>query len=235
VNRARASRPTQKTRALLLRRVELGESDLVLTVFTESIGRIAVLARGARKSQKRFGGALEPFHTMRLEADEPLTGDLYLLRETVLETTRLVLTMDLARMDAAGRALGWVRTAAPPRVAEPAVWQALSTLLDRLDDPSLSANPRLMLAEQGLKLLGAFGWGLDLEQCVKCGKPCSKGRAALVDPLRGGLVCRACGGAPIRLSGAARDRMAGGALVTEDVDAALNIVERALEAHAGTK
>jgi DNA repair protein RecO (recombination protein O) len=55
----------------------------------------------------------------------------------------------------------------------------------------------------------------------------------MIDPARGGLVCRACGGARLRISGAARGRIASGSIAPGDVDLALDLVERALSAHAG--
>jgi len=216
----------------MLRRTEHGDSDLVLSLFSESLGRISALGRGARRSRKRFGGALEPFHTLLLEVDEPAGGELFLLREASIATLRPTLTGDLSRMDAAGRALSWVRVAAPPRTEEPAVWTTLERLLERLDEPS-TTSPRLVLAEEGLRLLSAFGWGLELSRCVRCGKECEPGRTAMVDPERGGLVCRACGGARFRLVGAARARLAAGALSPEEVDVALDLIERALRAHVG--
>jgi DNA repair protein RecO (recombination protein O) len=216
----------------LLRRTEHGESDLVLTLFTESLGRVPALGRGARRSQKRFGGALEPFHTLMLDIEEPGSGELYALRDASIATMRPALVNDLSRMDAAGRALSWVRTAAPPRHREPEVWAAVERLMDRLDAAEL-ALPRLVLAEEGLRLLSAFGWGLELGRCVRCGRVCEPGRTAMVDPERGGLVCRACGGARHRLGGVARARVAEGALLPEDVDVTLELVERALRAHVG--
>jgi DNA repair protein RecO (recombination protein O) len=248
VSPARIARASHQTSALLLRRVEHGESDLVLALFTRDLGRIPALARSARRSRKRFGGSLEPFHTLRIEVDEPTAaGELYQLREAQIETMRLGLTEDLERMDAAGRALAWVRAAAPPRIAEPEVWSAITSLLDRLNAANAPAsgtlgltgapralNPKLVLAEEGMRLLSAFGWGLELERCVRCGRPCEEGKAALIDPVRGGLVCRACGGARLRVSGALRARLMIPALEPEDVDVALDLVERALEAHAGT-
>jgi len=233
VKGARLARKSHRTRALLLRRVEHGESDLIVWLFTEELGRLSALARGARRSQRRFGGMLEPFQTLVVELDEPAGGgELFTLREATLDVSRIGLTASLDAMDAAGRALSWVRTAAPPRTPEPAVWTALQVLLDRLD-ASPRVNPRLVLAEQGLVLLSAFGWGLDLERCVRCGRPCEPHRAALIDPIRGGLVCRACGGAKTRLSGPLRARLAEGSLEPGDVDVALELVERALQAHAG--
>lgn len=229
---ARSSRPSHRTRAFLLRRTEHGESNLVLALFTEKLGRIPALGRGARRSQKRFGGALEPFHTLTVEVDEPGSGELFLLRDATIATMHAALTSDLGRMDAAGRALSWVRTAAPPRTKEPAVWVALERLMDRLDAAE-PTNPHLVLAEEGLKLLAAFGWGLELTVCVRCGRPCGPGRAAMIDAEKGGLVCRSCGGARFKLSGAARTRLAAGTLSPEDVALTLDLVERALRAHVG--
>lgn len=230
----RVSHRAHRTLALLLRKVEHGETDLVVSFFTEALGRVSALARGARRSTRRFGGALEPFHTLRVDLDEPTGADLFILREAVLDVPRVALTSSLDRMDAAGRGMGWVRAASPSRTAEPDVWRELTTLLDRLNDER-SEDPRLVLAERGLRLLGAFGWGLDLGRCVRCGKPCDKGRAAYVDPVRGGLVCRSCGSARLKLGGAARERLASSSLLPEDADVALELIESTLKAHAGSE
>ncbi|HEV8244483.1 MAG TPA: recombination protein O N-terminal domain-containing protein, partial [Polyangiaceae bacterium] len=59
-----AQAKTWDSEALVVRRVEYGDSDLVLGLFTQKLGRISALARGARRSQRRFGGALEIIHTL---------------------------------------------------------------------------------------------------------------------------------------------------------------------------
>ena len=69
------------TRALVLKRVEYGEADLVLTWFTERFGRVSALARAARKSTRRFAGALEPMHTLELALEERPKSELFVLRE----------------------------------------------------------------------------------------------------------------------------------------------------------
>lgn len=222
-----------------MKRVEYGESDLVLTLFTERFGRVSALARGARKSTRRFGGALEPMHTLEVRLDERPERELFGLREARIATARLALTSELARLEAAGKALGWLRRAAPVRTPEPELWQGIEALLDRLAEPGPVDAERL-LAAAGLRLLGAFGWGLDLERCVSCGKPCPEGQAGLVDATRGGLVCRSCGGARKRLDGPLRLRLARAgatgdpkALEAGDSEVALDLVEQVLRAHAG--
>ncbi len=229
---------THDTRALLVRKVGYGESDLVVTLFTQELGRISALARGARKSRRRFSGTLEPMHTLRVRFDKRAGVELCTLTESSIDQARIRLTADLDRLDATGRALGWVRRAAPPERSEPEVWRLINELFDRLDAVE-ALDPRRELAAHGLVQLAAFGWGIELSRCVGCAKPCAPGQAALLDPARGGLVCRSCGGARLKLGAAVRERLAQAAggdprvLLATDVSLALEIVEAALLAHMG--
>ncbi len=236
--RARKSSALVTTDALLLRRVEYGEADLVLTLLTQKLGKVSALARGARKSARRFGGALEPMHTLAIQLDERPGAELYALTEARLKTPRARILESLACLEAAGKALSWARRAAPPRTPEAAPYAVLQTLLDRLQGPGVE-SPRVALAEAGLSLLVALGWGIDLERCVRCGKQAAPTQSASVDAARGGLVCRDCGGARWRLSGAARGHLrraaAGETAVLSEAESAsaLDLVEAALGAHAG--
>lgn len=237
--RARKASTRLVSEALLLRRVEYGEADLVLTLFTEKLGKLSALARGGRKSTRRFGGALEPMHTLLVELDERPGAELLTLASAALATPRPGIMNSLKAMEAAGRALSWVRRAAPPRTPEAGPYAVLTTLLDRLararDDEAVQAA----LAEAGLALLSGFGWGIDLERCVRCGRGAAPEQSASVDAARGGLVCRSCGGARVRVSAAARQRMVRASagetqvLLAEDAGTTLAIVEAALGAHAG--
>ena len=227
------------TEALLLRRVEYGESDLVLTLLTQKLGKVSALARGARKSNKRFGGVLEPMHTLAVELDERPGAELFTLLEAKLQVPRAKILNSLQAMEAAGKALSWARRAAPPRTPEEAPYAVLSTFLDRLADAGGSEQCAIALAEAGLSLLAAFGWGIDFERCVRCGRQALPEQSGSVDAVRGGLICRSCGGARLRISAKARERMARAAagetsvLTAEEAADALTLVEAALGAHAG--
>jgi DNA repair protein RecO (recombination protein O) len=233
----RTSSPARVAQALLLPRVEYGESDLVVTLLTDTIGRISALARGARKSVKRFGGVIEPMHTLRVAYDDRSGAELVVLREAKLERARPFIVTSLERMQVAGLALNWIRKAAPPRTPEPEVWAAMTDLLDHLGNPEDAASPRARLAATGLRLLAAFGWGIDFERCVSCGKAPGPAQPAAVDAARGGLICRECGGARRRLSATERTalgRAANGAdLDDEHASLALELVEQALKTHGG--
>jgi DNA repair protein RecO (recombination protein O) len=225
-----------ESEALVVRTVEFGEADLVVTFVTEQVGKLSAIARGARKGSKRLSGSLEPVHTVAVMLEDK-GGDLATLKEARVVRARTGLTGRLEALEAAGVALRWARHAFPPRTPEPQGWLILLELLDVLD--AGIAPPKRELARAGLAMLAALGYALDLERCVVCGRPCPSTKVACVDPARGGLVCRSCGGASTvlvpELRVAARSLAAGeGADVTDAQSATLlELVDRAMAAHAG--
>jgi len=200
------------------------------------VGLVGAIVRGARKGSRRVGGALEPVHTIAVLLDDK-GSELTTLKESRIVRTRVALTSNLEALDAAGVALRWVRHLFPPRTPEPEGWRILVELLDVLD--AGTDAPRARLAKAGLALLAAVGYGLDFDRCVVCGRPCPQGKMACVDPARGGLVCRSCGGASTVLLPEARDAARAlaegpGADVTpKNAESLLQIVDRAMAAHTG--
>jgi DNA repair protein RecO (recombination protein O) len=216
------------TRALLVRSVEYGEADLVATFFTESDGKMSAIVRGARRSSKRFAGALEPIHELFVILEDK-GKELCTLKEARIARARIGIASDLEKMEAAGRALRWVRHLCPPRTPEPSAWESLGIFLETLERGPLErersernlsgelegaalanlgeherGNVSQSLAVFGFRVLAAVGYGIDFERCARCGRPCPEGRAAYVDAGAGGLICTTCGGARRTLSGELR-------------------------------
>jgi DNA repair protein RecO (recombination protein O) len=231
-----------ETDALVVRTVEYGESDVIATLITERAGKVSAAARGARRGSRRLGGALEPLHTIAV-AIEDRGKELTTLKEARVVRVRAGLAENLDALEAAGVALRWARHLFPPRTVEPEGWRVLVELLDVLDGAPAggppAVAPRRELARAGLAMLAAVGYGLDLDRCVACGRPCPDGKAACVDPARGGLVCRSCGGASAVLAPEAREAARafsrGGHpdVSARDAESLLGLVTRAMAVHAG--
>jgi len=245
--------------ALLVRSVPFGEADVIATFFTEEAGKLSAIVRGARRSTKRFGGALEPIHELFVTLEDK-GKELCVLKEARIGRPRTGITTDLAAMEAAGHGLRWLRHLCPARTPEPAVWRSVTELLDALDalDALRDAGGRSglgaglasqhvasqhlasqHLASFGLRVLADVGYAVELERCVRCGKTCPEGRTAYVDAAAGGVVCSSCGGARRMLSGPLRQRaralLRGEAVLLERGEAAelAEMVEEAMAAHAG--
>lgn len=51
----------QRTEAIILKTIPYGETSKILTTFTKDLGKVNLLARGARDVKSKYGGALELF------------------------------------------------------------------------------------------------------------------------------------------------------------------------------
>lgn len=58
--------PFYTTHAIVIRSHHYGESDKIITFFTKDFGKIKGIAKGARRSKKRFQNALDLFSHLRL-------------------------------------------------------------------------------------------------------------------------------------------------------------------------
>ncbi len=174
-------------------------------------------------------------HTLKITFLERPGAELGTLVEASIVRVRTTLGGSLEALDAAGIALRWIRRALPPHTPEPGVWHDIDVLLDALDRPGTEARARV--GAFGLRMVADLGWGLELERCASCGRPCALTSSAFADAARGGIVCRACGGGPVVLRAARRAHLAAAAagdddaMDDEDARVAIDLVDAALLAH----
>ncbi|MCA9608929.1 MAG: DNA repair protein RecO [Myxococcales bacterium] len=178
----------------------------MVTLLTESRGKVALMARGARKSKKRFAGALEPY--CLIEAELAMgRGEVGRLAEARVVRAFPGLLTSLEKIGVAAAGLEVVRELVPDH--EPPDERLLPTVvrfLERLEETDPAGIEGLRIAFD-LRLLALTGHSPNLETCGHCGTPAPEGKAALFSPRAGAIVCRACGGAPYKLGGRLRMAM----------------------------
>lgn len=191
--------PALTTTAIVLRAVSYGEADKVVTLFGRTTGRVSALARGARKSQRRFAGGLGMGSVGEISVRERAGAELLTLESFDVTASHASFGSDVARMAHAAYVSELVSKLCAPRQVELAVYDWLALVLELLDRDGASAE-RLRVFELGL--LGRLGYGPMVESCAACGGDRSGPPPVDYrwDPDRGGAVCAACGrsGRPLR-------------------------------------
>lgn len=195
---------TKSTLAIVLRSVDYRESDRIITLLTEQYGKIGVIARGARRSKRRFSGALEAFLLLDVQFKFG-RGELAHLEQARVITAFPRILQSLPKIDLAGAALDLVRVGMPTRERDLTLFSTVVTLF-RLLDTADSASEELLLAFR-VRLITLLGFSPCFDACGHCGRRPDNNRAAFFDPRSGHLICRACGGAPIYLSASTRKRL----------------------------
>jgi DNA repair protein RecO (recombination protein O) len=241
-----------KLSAIVLRTVDYGESDRIVTLLSRERGKVSAFARGARASRRRFGGALEPFTLLSVEAKERRGGDLLALESVSVIRGFGGIRTDLARIACASYACELVRELVRDGEPHEQLFALLEAYLGLLD--GAPARPAALRAVELAALAGA-GLMPRLAACARCGGALEAGGRGLggrvlFDLAQGGALCGACApsaapGSP-RLSTealAAIQRLQEGGLAAADAVAlapsagaeARDVLSRFIEHHLGKR
>jgi len=200
-----------------------------VTLLGRTTGCVGAMARGARKSQKRFGGGLGLCSLGDAVMRERGGAELLTLERFDVTKSFPSLGSDVERIGHAAYVAELVAKLCAPRQAEPAIFDFLVAFLDGLEAGG-GSDRRLRIFELGL--LELLGFAPALEACAVCGRR-DLSTGDLIDvrfvPDLGGVVCRGCAsrGRPMRasvrltLAGLARAELDGevtGAAVAPDVE-----------------
>jgi DNA repair protein RecO (recombination protein O) len=74
----------ETSKAILLRKRKLSDTSLIITWYAESLGRIATVAKGARRPKSVFAGKLDLFFEVEIQIARSRKSTLHTLTEAVL-------------------------------------------------------------------------------------------------------------------------------------------------------
>jgi DNA repair protein RecO (recombination protein O) len=174
----------KESEAIVLRTYPLRESDLLVTLFTRLEGKVKGVARAAKKSKRRFGGALEPLTYVRAFYDDRERQELARLESCEVVESPMAGEISYPRAVALGHVAELVDELLPDREASDAVFRLTLAVLQELRGPSLW----MPITYFELWMTRLMGFLPEFSDCVACGRSLNGSRAfwhALAD----GLMC----------------------------------------------
>lgn len=183
----------RQTRAFVLRKVNYGEKDLIVTLLGRDTGKFSAIARGARASRKRFGGGLQPMRCLELTYSHKSASSLAFLREIDVVEDFPALESDFDRITIASYATELVREVSQEADPDEATFDLLRSLYRELSeaDPSPLAL-EAVLHHFELSLLAVQGALPSLFGCFRCAMPAEEMDKVRCIRTGEGVVCGGC-------------------------------------------
>ncbi|MDI6821455.1 MAG: DNA repair protein RecO [Actinomycetota bacterium] len=185
-----------KTQGIVLKSIKLGEADKIITIYTNSRGKISAVAKGIRRTTSKFGSRLEPFTHVDLLVYQGRNLDTVAQAEIISSFKDI--RDDLEKVEYGLAMLDLVDKITPDGEKDSQLFEFLLTVLGTL--AKIKANLRLLLITFDIQLMSISGFHPSLFNCVVCGRHLSAsssravptGRQAKFSCELGGIICMRC-------------------------------------------
>jgi DNA repair protein RecO (recombination protein O) len=179
----------QVSPSIIMRVKEIGESDLLVIFFARDKGSLRGVAKGARRSLKRFVNCFETFSLVNLEYETRGEDKPCFLLSGKLQHAFPGLRADFTALTRASYMIELTELLFPSGVSEPRMFDLLKDSLEALSEGQCSS--RIPLAFE-LRALALGGYTINLEKCCRCGRTYKAEGLAVFIPERGAVACLKC-------------------------------------------
>jgi DNA repair protein RecO (recombination protein O) len=144
----------ERTHGLILRIRPLTETSLIVQWLTPELGRVATVAKGARRPKSPFRGKLDLFFSADFSFQRSSRSELHNLREVVLHGTNEALRKEMGYLQQASYCAALIEQTTETETPLPNIFRLMSGFLEHL--PSRAPQPGSLLAFE-IKLLSELG------------------------------------------------------------------------------
>lgn len=175
---------SMKVTGLVVRTVDLSESDKLLSVYTQECGMMTIMAKGSRTLKSRYMAVAQPFCYASFLLS--VRGDYYWLREAELIESFFDLRNDLV-VTALASYFCDVICDVGVNTPEPSLLSLILNSLYALTQKNF--DPRLVKAAFEFRAAALLGFYPDVAACADCGDTVSD---CVLDVMNGCVLCGAC-------------------------------------------
>jgi DNA repair protein RecO (recombination protein O) len=191
--------PIKLVEAVILQVRLYGEADLIVEFFSVQSGRMRGIAKGAKKSKKRFVHCLETLNRVKLDLFEKQNLSLARIDRGELIDPFPGIRKDFRKWGQAAYFCEMIKELFALGDSNRPVFELLCESLQVLDQEKGDQN---VFAIFQIRLLKLAGYALYLKDCLGCGKKMEDMGQPMFSLARGGIFCPSClkGDRGIRLS-----------------------------------
>ncbi|MGP8153360.1 MAG: DNA repair protein RecO [Smithella sp.] len=182
-------RESHKTTGFVLRTLSYGESDLIVTFYSPDFGKLKGIAKGAKRSKKRFANVFEPFSLTDIIFTRKSRDMLAFIESCDIIDHYHNIRQDMEKTLIASYFIDLADHFSPEGKKNEKVFQLLQDFLPMLGREKASdATVRFF----EIRLLKSTGFEPALDHCIVCKTPVTNDNSYYFHAHEGGIKCSGC-------------------------------------------
>lgn len=178
-----------KTEALVLSKLNYGDTSSIATLFTKDYGKISVIVKGGRTRKSKFGAIVDPLNNIQIVFYKKDTRDVQLISDASLLLHFQSLKNDLQKLKYAYAIAEIVKNLMAENEANIKIYEGLVRIFSRLD--SSNEKPEISFGRFFLFFLKELGYEFNIDSCAICGNK-NFASVKLYYNFDKGLICGRC-------------------------------------------
>lgn len=182
-------RESHKTTGFVLRTLNYSESDLIVTFYSHDFGKLKGIAKGAKRSKKRFANVFEPFSLTNIIFTRKSRDMLAFIESCDIIDHYHAIREDMEKTLIASYFIELTDHFSPEGKKNENVFQLLQDFLKLLENEKASDS---VVRFFEMRLLKLAGFEPALERCSICKTPVTNGNFYYFHAHEGGIQCSVC-------------------------------------------
>ncbi len=178
-----------KTEAIVLRKLDFGDSSRIVHFFTFDYGKMSAIIKGARSPKSRTGAALDTFNYVQIVLYKKENRDIQLVREIDLLNHFSLVKEELDRMQYAQAIVELLSGLTAENEAHTKLFTGTIKALELLN--SRASDPKYIFIKYFIFFIKEIGYAIHYDNCSVCGKNLSA-EQDLAFNYDSGFVCPEC-------------------------------------------
>jgi DNA repair protein RecO (recombination protein O) len=178
-----------KTEAIVLRKIDYGDTSRIIHFFTKEYGKINAIVKGIRSPKSKIGSLLDIFNYVQVVLYKKETRDVQFIKEVELFKYYSIISENLHRLQYANAIIELLYSMTVENEDHQKLFVGSIRALDLINN--IDKDPKLVFAKYFLFFIKEIGYEFPLRECSNCGNDINPDKEISYN-LETGLICHNC-------------------------------------------
>lgn len=178
-----------KTGAVVLSKLNYGDTSSIVSLYTETDGKITAIVKGGRSPKSRIGKIIDPINHIEIIIYKKNTREVQLLSDANIVSHFANLKEDLDATKYSFAIIELIKSLTAEHEVNQKLFKGLIKILNLINDKK--ENPAFLFGRFLLFFLSELGYELSIDKCAICGNVIEANTSLGFD-FNSGLICSNC-------------------------------------------